>query len=222
MAPRLEPPCRPRHAERKRTRAERIVAMGSLTVTPPPPLNAMVARPWDCDRPAAAWRMERILPQPRAAMIVNLAEDQTRVYADEAGRACRHTPGFVVSGPYAHSVVIDTREQTRVMGVEFRTAGAAAVRAERLDRLAGRHLGVDALSVRHGRRAAPATAGDRPATGTLAAAAGLATGTAGTAAPASGTGARCRHARTGTATGTDRGAGRRCRPLRKASARTVP
>jgi len=126
--------------------------MSFVAITPRPPLDALIVQLWDCDMPAQPWRFERILPNPRPALILNLLEDETRVYQDDAGGDCQRSPGSVLSGPYTRSFVIDTAEQTKVMGVEFRATGAYPLFAERLDHLAERDVGLEALLGREAKR----------------------------------------------------------------------
>ena len=55
---------------------------------------------------------------------MNLDEDQTRAYTiSPSGLVCRESPGCIVSGIAAGVQLIDTDEQTRVVGVVFRPGG---------------------------------------------------------------------------------------------------
>lgn len=126
--------------------------MGFVAIKPAPPLDALVADLWDCEMPLAPPSFERILPSPRPALIINLLEDETRVYEDDAGKHCQRSPGSVFSGPYTRSFVIDTAEQSRVMGVHFHAAGAFPLFNERIDRLAGRDVGLEDLLGSNARR----------------------------------------------------------------------
>jgi AraC-like DNA-binding protein len=87
--------------------------------------------------PPAAHRYERVLPQPGAQLIINLYEDQTRVYSDDAERRCVRASGSVLGGPQLCSQIIDTAEQIRVMGVVFRPGGAGALTGEDMSACAG-------------------------------------------------------------------------------------
>lgn len=101
--------------------------MGFLRIVPAPPLAAIIEAMWDWDMPADAFRYERILPGPGAGLIINLLEDETRVYQDDAQRHCVRASGSVLGGPYRHSWIIDSAEQVRVMGVNFRPGGVHAL-----------------------------------------------------------------------------------------------
>jgi AraC-like DNA-binding protein len=92
-----------------------------LKHTPTAPLSRFVEYLWLLsDTPAHA--KERILPTGTLELVINLSEDEIRIY-DEAG-ASRHLSGTVISGAYAGPFVIDTAEHAFIMGVHFRPAGA--------------------------------------------------------------------------------------------------
>lgn len=119
--------------------------MGLHALVPAPPLDALVARLWDWDMPPAAHQFERVLPVPGAALIINLHEDETRVYADDAGRRCTRAPASVIGGPCLRSQIIDTAEQVRVMGAVFRPGGAHALTGEDHEALVSRDIGLEDL-----------------------------------------------------------------------------
>src|SRR5262245_46972747 len=90
---------------------------------PRPPLDCFVASIWvyrDEGRPCA---LERILPTGAAQLIVNLKEDQTRLYDPEPPYRCVSTSGSVLSGMQTRFQVIDTSEQEYVAGVSFKPGG---------------------------------------------------------------------------------------------------
>ncbi|MBE1162706.1 DUF6597 domain-containing transcriptional factor [Dyella acidiphila] len=101
--------------------------MGMLRIVPAPPLASLIEAIWDWEMPAGAFRYERILPDPCTGLIINLLEDETRVYRDDHTRYCERASGSVIGGPYRQSWLIDTAEQVRVMGVNFRPGGAHAL-----------------------------------------------------------------------------------------------
>jgi AraC-like DNA-binding protein len=101
--------------------------MALLRMVPAPPLASIIEAIWDWDMPAGAFHYERILPDPCTSLIINLAEDETRVYRDDDTRACTRASGSVIGGPYRQSWIIDTAEQVRVIGVSFRPGGAHAL-----------------------------------------------------------------------------------------------
>ncbi|HET6805007.1 MAG TPA: helix-turn-helix domain-containing protein [Frateuria sp.] len=112
---------------------------------PGPPLDTLVEKLWDWCMPPAPHRYERVLPQPGAQLIINLFEDQTRVYTDDAERRCLASPGSVLGGPRLCSQIIDTAEQIRVMGVVFRPGGAGALTGEDMAAIAERDVDLAGL-----------------------------------------------------------------------------
>lgn len=118
--------------------------MGFITLVPAPPLSRLVEMIWDWDMPPQPYRLERILPSADSQLVINLAEDETRVY-DDALR-CRRFAAAAFDGPSHRSFVIDTAEQVRVVGVVFRAGSAAPFFRERMDLLANDHVDLDALA----------------------------------------------------------------------------
>ncbi|MBA8883408.1 helix-turn-helix domain-containing protein [Dokdonella fugitiva] len=119
--------------------------MAFVTLVPPPPLHPSVQRLWDWRVEPGELRFERILPQPGSSLIVNLLEDETRVYADDGVQRCERLAGVAYSGQFTRSFVIDTHEQVAVMGVAFAPGGARALLREDMGVLGNRHLGLDDL-----------------------------------------------------------------------------
>jgi hypothetical protein len=92
---------------------------------PSPPLDRYVEYLWQLsDTPEHA--RERIVPSGTVELVINLLEDEIRVYDPGPREVCRSYPGAVLSGAFSKSFVIDTREHGRVMGVHFKPGGAAA------------------------------------------------------------------------------------------------
>jgi AraC-like DNA-binding protein len=119
--------------------------MGLRSIVPAPPLAAHIAQLWDCDVAPEPFRLERMLPAPGASLVINLYEDEMRIYDDADGFRCVRSSAATLEGPRSRRFVIDTAEQVRVMGVEFRAGGVAAFIREPIDRLADRHVDLDVL-----------------------------------------------------------------------------
>jgi AraC-like DNA-binding protein len=95
-----------------------------LAVHPAAPLGAFVESLWIFEAPPRAHALERIMPYGAAQLIVNLAEDETRVYHPErADGGCQRMSGTVLSGACSRYGVIDTAEQQFVAGVSFKPGG---------------------------------------------------------------------------------------------------
>ena len=105
--------------------------MEFITRRPAAPLDAWIESIWLCranERHGGHVRepraLERVLPSGGAQLIINLAEDETRVYEESAsGFVCRRSPGSILSGLSTRYQVIDTDEQAFVAGVVFRPGG---------------------------------------------------------------------------------------------------
>jgi AraC-like DNA-binding protein len=96
--------------------------MQYLAHVPGPPLASFVEYLWSlCDTPAHS--MERIVPSGTLELVVNLHEDELRIY-DRDGAACRRYSGACVSGAYQRFFVIDTREHASIVGVHWKPGGA--------------------------------------------------------------------------------------------------
>jgi AraC-like DNA-binding protein len=94
---------------------------------PGPPLDAVVASIWVFrDGHLRAHALERILPTGAAQLIINLKEDQTRVYDPDCPHRSTSTAGTIMAGVQSRYQLIDTSEQEHVAGVAFRPAGTSA------------------------------------------------------------------------------------------------
>ncbi|WP_394840839.1 AraC family transcriptional regulator [Pendulispora brunnea] len=112
---------------------------------PSPPLRGIVDYLWYLsDVPDHA--RERIVPSGTIELVINLQEDEFRIYGFEpAGEVCHRFPGAMVSGCYGTSFGIDTREHASVMGVHFRPGGVGGLLGAPPGELADAHVGLDAL-----------------------------------------------------------------------------
>jgi AraC-like DNA-binding protein len=93
----------------------------------------------DRDAPHAR---ERIVPSGTLELVVNLDEDELRVYD---GDRCRRLSGVAVSGAYRRYFVIDTREHASIVGVHFRPGGAFALLGVEPGALVDQHVDLEAL-----------------------------------------------------------------------------
>ena len=98
--------------------------MPNLHVKPGPPLSRFVELLWYYEHPPRLHHKERLMPDGCISLIINLVEDETRLYDADDVNKMRKLSGCSVSGPHTKSFTIDTDEQTRVIGVSFRPAGA--------------------------------------------------------------------------------------------------
>src|SRR3546814_20915697 len=75
-----------------------------------------------------------MLPSACGQLVINLVEDESRVY--DAALRCRRFAGAAFDGPANRSFVIDTAEQVAADGIVFRAGAAAPFFRERMDLLA--------------------------------------------------------------------------------------
>ena len=87
------------------------------------PLDAFIASIWVYEDDPRAHALERILPTGAAQLVVNLKEDQTRLYDPEFPHRSVAISGSVLSGVRSKFQVIDTSEQEYVAGVAFKPGG---------------------------------------------------------------------------------------------------
>jgi AraC-like DNA-binding protein len=90
---------------------------------PRPPLDSFIESIWVYQNDPRPHALERILPTGAAQLIVNLKEDQTRLYNPEFPHRLVATSGSVLSGVQSRFQVIDTSEQEYVAGVAFKPGG---------------------------------------------------------------------------------------------------
>jgi hypothetical protein len=91
---------------------------------PRPPLSAFVSCLWYSEGAPNTHSKERLLPNGETAMIFNLRDEPLRIY--DALNIGRHNSygSAVLSGARANCFVIDTCQQERVIGIQFRAGGA--------------------------------------------------------------------------------------------------
>ena len=97
--------------------------MRYLVHQPGPRLGGVVESLWFVSD-APGHRRERIVPSGTVELVINLHEDECRIYEPVTGRE-RWFRGAIVSGCYSTAFEIDARAHALVLGVHFRPAGAA-------------------------------------------------------------------------------------------------
>jgi AraC-like DNA-binding protein len=121
-----------------------------LTRSPVPPLGDFVEYLWALND-APAHGHERIVAAGTLELVVNLHEDEFRVYDPLDLGSFRRFSGAMVAGAYRAPFVIDTREHAAIVGVHFRPGGAAAFLGVPPGELADTHVDLASL---WGKRAA--------------------------------------------------------------------
>lgn len=93
------------------------------THRPGPPLDRFVEQLWYWEGAPLAHDKDRLLPAGSCALIVNLFEDENRLYSGPGDDVVERLPGAVLCAAYSRYFVIDTREQRANVGVAFRPGG---------------------------------------------------------------------------------------------------
>src|SRR5262249_10499063 len=102
------------------------IIMFLRTYTPGPPLDEYIDRFWFCSDTPSHPR-ERILPSGTVELVINLSDDEIRIYDPSDPALPRRYPGAVVSGPYSNFFLIDPLVHASIIGVHFRPGHAVPV-----------------------------------------------------------------------------------------------
>jgi len=114
------------------------------TYRPVAPLSGLIDRFWFWEDAPPRPR-ERILPSGTIELVVNLREDEIRIYDPSHADRSRRCSGAAFSGPYSRFFVIDPCVQASVIGVHFRPGGAVPFLGVPASELADTHLDLEAL-----------------------------------------------------------------------------
>jgi len=119
--------------------------MDRLVFSPGPPLSRFVELLWYYRNDPQPHAKERLMPDGCVSLVINLSEDETRLYDPDDTRKMRRFNGSTLSGPSTKSFAIDTDEQTWVVGVSFRPAGAVPFLRLPSNELWNQHLALEDL-----------------------------------------------------------------------------
>lgn len=112
--------------------------------TPAPPLGDFVDRFWLCSD-APPHSRERILPSGTIELVVNLREDEIRIYDPSHPDRCTRMSGAILSGAYSRFFVIDPLQHASILGVHFKPGGAFPFLGAPAGELADTHVDVETL-----------------------------------------------------------------------------
>jgi AraC-like DNA-binding protein len=98
--------------------------MAYRTYIPPPSLSDFVDMFWSYEGYDPPHSRERVVPTGTTQLIVNLREDELRVYERQDHRRFQRLGGSLISGTHSRFVVIDTASQASTVGVHFKAGGA--------------------------------------------------------------------------------------------------
>ena len=112
--------------------------------TPAPPLSEFIDRFWLCQDMSPHLK-ERILPSGTIELVINLREDEVRIYDPLRPERCKRFSGAVVSGTYSGCFVIDPAQHASILGVHFKPGGAFPFLGPPAGELADAHVDLETL-----------------------------------------------------------------------------
>jgi AraC-like DNA-binding protein len=99
--------------------------MQFFTHIPQLPLNRFVDLFWFYDGYSPGpHTKERLMPDGSIELVINLKQDEARIYNRENLDQYTRLPGTLLCGPHSSFFVIDTAQQASVIGVHFKPGGA--------------------------------------------------------------------------------------------------
>jgi AraC-like DNA-binding protein len=113
--------------------------------TPVTPLLDFVDDFWLYDGYTQPHFKERILPSGTIELVINLRDDELRIYDVAQPGRCDRFSGALVSGAYGGFFVIDTAEEVSIMGVHFKPGGAFLFLGLPAGELADVHVNLETL-----------------------------------------------------------------------------
>ena len=88
---------------------------------------------------------ERILPTGTLELVINLRENELRIYPHDETERCARYSGAIVSGAHGRGFISDTEEEAFIIGVHFKPGGAFPFLGCQSDELADMHIDLEAL-----------------------------------------------------------------------------
>jgi AraC-like DNA-binding protein len=116
-----------------------------LTYRPSYPLLNFVDDLWLYDGYSAPHAKERIMPSGTIEMVINLRENEFRIYEAARPASFRRFSGAIVSGSYAGFFISDTVEEASLIGVHFKPGGAFPFLGLPAGELADTHVDLETL-----------------------------------------------------------------------------
>jgi AraC-like DNA-binding protein len=107
-------------------------------------LGAFVERFWQINNMPPHFK-ERIVPSGTLELVINLHEDEFRIYGPARLENCRRFSGTMVSGTYTGSFIIDAHQHASVIGIHFRPGGAFPFLGSAVGELADTHVDLETL-----------------------------------------------------------------------------
>jgi len=88
---------------------------------------------------------ERILPTATQELVINLRENELRIYDAEQPQCYSRFSGAIVSGAYGKGFISDREEEAFIMGIHFKPGGAFPFLGVMADVLANTHVDLETL-----------------------------------------------------------------------------
>jgi AraC-like DNA-binding protein len=115
-----------------------------LTRVAKPPLNEFVELFWFYDGyTPGPHKKERLMPDGSIELVINLRENESRIYDRRNSSTFNRFPGALVCGPQSNFFVIDTAQQASVIGIHFKPGGAFPFFRLPLDELHNLHVSLE-------------------------------------------------------------------------------
>src|SRR5262249_32741234 len=115
------------------------------------PLAEFVEDFWLYDDYRPRHLRERILPSGTVELVINLRDDELRIYDRVRPGVCERFSGAIVSGTYDRFFVIDTAEEASLLGVHFKPGGAFPFFCLPVSELIDAHVDLETVWGRSGR-----------------------------------------------------------------------
>jgi len=115
------------------------------SLKPAAPLSGFVDNFWLYEDYEAKHVNERILPTGTIELVINLRENELRIYDAEQTNRCSRFSGAIVSGAYGKGFISDSAEEAFIMGVHFRPGGAFPFLGVPAGELADTHVDLETL-----------------------------------------------------------------------------
>jgi AraC-like DNA-binding protein len=121
-----------------------ILTVNYCSSRPTLPLGYFVERFWEIsDSPPHG--KERIIPSGTLELVINLHENEFRIYDPKQPACCKRFSGAIVSGAYDGAFVIDAEQHASAIGVHFRPGGAYPFLGVSANELANMHIDLETL-----------------------------------------------------------------------------
>ncbi|HEY8460894.1 MAG TPA: helix-turn-helix domain-containing protein [Blastocatellia bacterium] len=112
---------------------------------PKPPLSKFVDNFWIYEGYEPERKTERILPTGALELVINLRQNELRLYDAERPENRFHLSGAIVSGASGRGFAPDTAEETFIIGVHFKPGGAFPFLGLPASDLADAHVDLETL-----------------------------------------------------------------------------